>query len=215
MITARDVAFRYPGPDGFALDLPALDVGSGEHVACVGRSGIGKTTLVHLLTGVLEPRSGSIICDDFDVTRASDAARRAWRLRRVGLVFQELELVPYLTGLENVLLPTLLGAADAGASGRARELAEALGVTHTLERKPARLSRGERQRLAICRALVMDPPIVIADEPTGSLDSASAAFALAALLGEARESGRTLLMVTHDDAVLDRFDRVVDLGADP
>ena len=214
-LEARGLRFTHAG-GAFTLALDAFSVRAGEAVACVGPSGCGKTTLLELLVGIRTPHAGEVRFGGDAISILPEAPRRRWRLRTAGLVFQELQLVESLSGLENVLLPHLLDARlgdRTAAQRRAEALAEALGVGHLLPRKIRRMSQGERQRLAVCRALVTEAPLLVADEPTGSLDRRSAAAVVDLLLQQVREAGRALLMTTHDPALLPRFDRVLDLGA--
>jgi putative ABC transport system ATP-binding protein len=214
-LEARGLRFTHAG-GRFSLALDAFSLRGGEAVACVGPSGCGKTTLLELLVGIRTPDEGEVRFGGEAISTRSDAARRRWRLRTAGLVFQELQLVESLSGLENVLLPHLLDASlgDRGAARRRAEaLAGALGVAHLLGRRIRRMSQGERQRLAVCRSLVTEAPLLVADEPTGSLDRGSAAAVVDLLLAAVREQGRALLMTTHDPSLLARFDRVLDLGA--
>jgi ABC-type lipoprotein export system ATPase subunit len=184
-----------------------LDVGAGELVAVVGRSGSGKSTLLHLLGGLDTPEAGTveIAGEPLDARRA-DAVRR----RRIGFVFQAFHLVPELTGEENVLLAARLPGAPRGSAERGRALIARLGVDHVAGGLPHELSGGEQQRLAIARALVNDPAVVLADEPTGNLDEASAAIVLD-LLRAIADDGRAVVVVTHEPDVVARADRVVAL----
>ncbi|MHC5027720.1 MAG: ABC transporter ATP-binding protein [Planctomycetota bacterium] len=212
VVSLRDVRFAY-GDGGFALDVPRLDIASGR-AACIGPSGSGKTTLVGLVAGITVPERGTVMVDGTTVSALPDAERRALRITRIGMVFQEFELLEYLTGLENILLPYSISPAlpaPGAARDRAMELASAMGIAPVVRRKPRRLSQGERQRVAICRALVTEPSLVICDEPTGNLDPASAARTLDLLFEQVSARGATLLMVTHNHAILDRFDRVIDI----
>jgi len=219
-IRVADLRHRHPGAAA-ALELGSFDVPAGAAWACIGPSGCGKTTLLHLLAGILEVQTGRVEALGADLSPGSrlarsEAARRSWRLRHVGLVFQELELLEHLTLEENVLLPWLaggLGPVDAALRDRARALLADVGLSAHLGRRPARLSQGERQRGAVCRALATRPPLLLADEPTGNLDPTSAAHVVDLLLDAARQGGATLLVVTHDRTRLDRFDHVLDLGA--
>jgi putative ABC transport system ATP-binding protein len=200
MLHLTDLNFRY-GDAGFALRIDDLRVAAGESVALVGPSGSGKTTLLHLVAGILTPEAGRVEVAGQDLGGLDDGARRAFRVRRIGLVFQEFELLDYLSVLDNVLLPYRIHPAlrlDAAARERARELAERLGIGDKLGRPPRQLSQGERQRAAVCRALVTGPPLLLADEPTGNLDPANKQRVLDALFELAAESGATLLTVTHD-----------------
>lgn len=219
MVELRDVRFAYrpePGADAvFALHVDRLRIERSQRVACIGPSGSGKTTLINLITGILTPTAGSIRLDRHDMDALSDAARRAVRISTVGMVFQSFELLDYLTAEQNILLPYAINPVlrlDTAARDRARNLARSMGIEHVLRRRPERLSQGERQRVAICRALVVDPLLVIGDEPTGNLDPTTADRILDLLFAQTEERGATLLMVTHNHGLLDRFDAVVDVG---
>lgn len=215
VIAAHGLRFAYPG-DGFRLRVETLRIPVGAHAACIGPSGCGKTTLINLLTGIVAPDAGRIELCGQAITDLSEDARRALRIRRVGLVFQEFELLDYLTAYENILLPYYVAAdmpADGAARERARSIATAMGVASTLRRRPGRLSQGERQRIAVCRALVTQPDLIVCDEPTGNLDPASTARTLDLLFAQAAAHDATLLVVTHNHALLDRFDRVIDMSA--
>ena len=212
----RNVTFRRRESAGdaapFELNVANLALGAGEAVACIGPSGAGKTTLVHLFAGILSPDSGEVTLAGQRLDRFGERERRAQRASQVGLVFQEFELLDYLSALDNMLLPIRLGRGDLSAArDRAHELAESLGVKGLLRRVPQRLSQGERQRVAIARALIASPALVLCDEPTGNLDPKTAGSVLELLLAQAKERNAALLMVTHDHSLLDRFDRVVDV----
>jgi ABC-type lipoprotein export system ATPase subunit len=212
MISLSRVSFRYPSGD-FVLEVPELDIAAGEQVAVIGPSGSGKTTLLDLMAGISVPASGSVVVDGVDLATLADASRRDLRVRRIGLVFQELELLDYLSVLDNVLLPYRINATldlTRPARDRAVELAREMGLDGKLGRLPGQLSQGERQRVAVCRALVPGPPVLLADEPTGNLDPANKGRVLDLLLGRARAARSTLVAVTHDHGLLGRFDRVVE-----
>ena len=215
LATLRDIRFRHRGGP-FAMSIGRFELARGEAVACVGPSGCGKTTLLEILVGIRRPDAGSIGVDGVPLHALAEKALRAWRLRHVGLVFQDLRLLESLSALENILLPyhldRTLGDLDAAAL-RARDLARSMGIDSMLGRKPRRLSQGERQRVAVCRALVAEPTLVAADEPTGSLDPDTARRAVDLLLDAVRTRGQTLFMVTHDHTLLERFDRVVEMRA--
>ncbi len=214
MIHLADVRFGY-GAGAFALAIDELAIERGQRVACIGPSGAGKTTLVHLIAGILAPERGTIDVAGARVSGLSEAARRALRLTRIGMVFQELELLEYLSALDNILLPHHLARelhVDDAARARATELATATGIAELLPRRPRSLSQGERQRVAIARALVTAPSLVLCDEPTGNLDPDTAGQILDLLFAQAERADATLLMVTHDHSTLDRFDRVVDMA---
>jgi ABC-type lipoprotein export system ATPase subunit len=192
------------------LDGAAIEARAGELVAVVGRSGSGKSTLLHLLGALDRPDAGTIEV----VGRRVDGRpeRELTRLRRehVGFVFQFFHLVPELTGEENVLLPTRLPGSARDAPARGRALIDRLGLNGAAARLPHELSGGEQQRLAVARALVHDPPLVLADEPTGNLDAESGAAVLALLRGAA-DDGRAVVLVTHDEAATGAADRVLRL----
>jgi len=208
------VRFRYPAAE-FELNVPAFELKPGELVACIGTSGIGKSTLLALLAGILQPAVGTIELGGQDLGALGEEARRKLRLREVGLVFQEFELLDHLSVRENILLPYLVSrvlALDDEARERMLALATSAGIEALLERHPRELSMGERQRVAICRALITRPSVVLADEPTGNLDPTTSQRVLELLIGEVRASGASLVMVTHDYSLLDSLDRVVDLA---
>ncbi len=215
MIQLDNVTFAYPhGP--FRLHTPSLRVERGERIALVGPSGAGKTTLLSLIAGILRPDEGTIRAGGVELNRLSDAARRAWRISKIGLIFQELELLEYLTVRENVCLPYRINRAmrlTRDVRKAVDELAEAVGVGRLLGRYPHRLSQGERQRVAVCRALITRPELILADEPTGNLDPDNSRKIIQLILDRATVSNATVLVVTHDHSLLDRFDRVVNIRA--
>ncbi|MCB1236189.1 MAG: ABC transporter ATP-binding protein [Verrucomicrobiae bacterium] len=209
----ENVLFRYPG-ESFALRLPALAIDSGEALGIVGPSGCGKTTLLRLIAGILQPAAGRIEVAGECVSGLAFAARQRFRIARIGLVFQEFELLDYLDVLDNVLLPYRIASVlemDDAARGRAEALLESTGVSALRNRFPGELSQGERQRVALCRALVTRPGVILADEPTGSLDPENQARGISLMRESAAAAGATLVMVTHDHDSLDGFDRVVAL----
>jgi ABC-type lipoprotein export system ATPase subunit len=193
------------------LDGVDLEVERGELVAVLGRSGSGKSTLLHLLGGLDRPDGGSITVAGDSLVGCSERALTRIRLRRIGFVFQSFQLVEELSGAENVLLPTRLAGAPAGGARRARELIGELGVQAVAGHLPHELSGGEQQRFAIARALVNEPALVLADEPTGNLDS-SAAADLLALLRDLTAQGRAVVMVTHEHDVAAAADRVLEMA---
>lgn len=214
MIAVENLVFHHPHST-FTLRVPSLRVGRGERVALTGPSGSGKTTLLNLIAGILLPDQGVIRVGEAEPARLGDAGRRAFRARSLGLVFQDLQLLEYLGVGENILLPCRINPAlkpGPAARARARELARRTGIEHRWEHRPARLSQGEQQRVALCRALVARPPCVLADEPTASLDPAAKLRVLDLLFEECAQTGASLLMVTHDAALAGRFDRAIALG---
>ncbi|MBF9235150.1 ABC transporter ATP-binding protein [Microvirga alba] len=191
------------------LDVPALHIPSGARIALTGPSGAGKTTLLHLLAGIGRPSHGMIRWGNLDLAGLTESARDRWRRQEIGLVFQDFHLIPELSILDNILLPLTFGAA-----GRTREfaqraiaLSERMGLPNP-HRRAAVLSRGEQQRVAMARALLQDPAILLADEPTASLDAATGETLGTLLLDAARERGATLVVVTHDPHLISRLDTV-------
>ncbi len=212
MISIRQLAFDY-GAGDFSLFVPELSTDRGQTVAIVGPSGSGKTTLLNLIAGILLPRSGDLTMAGISPGNLDDRQRREYRIANIGLVFQEFELLEYLTVLDNILLPYRLSKAlplTAEVRKRAVSLATETGIEKHLARYPERLSQGERQRVAICRAVVTEPGLLLADEPTGNLDPANKDNVLDILFDYVSRSGATLVAVTHDHDVLNRFERVVD-----
>ncbi|MDJ1018479.1 MAG: ABC transporter ATP-binding protein [Paracoccaceae bacterium] len=214
MIDVDDLRFAYAG-GGFELSIPRLAVAPGEKVAVVGPSGTGKTTLLNLLSGIAVADAGRLIVDGADLGALSDKERRAFRANRIGFVFQNFALLDYLTARENILYPYRIGSGlrlDDTVRERAGVLAEACGLEGKVGRRPAALSQGEQQRVAICRALVTEPALILADEATGNLDPDTKTLILDLLFERADAADATLLAVTHDHELLSRFDRVVDFA---
>ena len=212
-IQVQRLRFGYPG--GFSLDVPAFAVAAGESVALTGISGSGKTTLLHLVAGILAAEAGEIQVAGLDVAGLTHEERQDLRILRLGLVFQEFELLEYLSVFENVLLPYRLSPLlEAGPEvrSRAQSLLEAMGIGDKASRSPDQLSQGERQRVAVCRALVTEPAVLLGDEPTANLDPGHRDHVLGSMLEYGRRSGTPVLVVTHDHEVLDRFDRVMDIS---
>ncbi len=190
------------------LEDASLEIQGGEVVAVVGRSGSGKSTLLHLLGGLERADAGQIAVAGQRIDRLRERELTRLRGRAIGFVFQFFHLVPELTGAENVELPARLPGAPAGALRRARALVEQLELGHVADRLPHELSGGEQQRFAVARALVHDPPLVLADEPTGNLDPEAARTVLG-LLRAAADEGRAVLLVTHEAAATAIADRVL------
>ncbi len=212
MIEIDNLKFTY-GQGVFCLYVPQLEITAGQRTVVIGPSGSGKTTLLHLMAGILSPDRGSVRVDGQDLTSQSDVARRNFRVRRVGMVFQQFELLEYLSVLENMLLPYRINRTltlDPAVRENVHALAENVGISTLLQRYPDQLSQGERQRVAVCRALVTQPSIILADEPTGNLDPRTGDTIVRLILDQAEATGATVLMVTHDHSLLDRFDRVID-----
>jgi len=212
-IEISDLTFRY-GAHGFELGIPRLSVTGGEHVAVVGASGCGKTTLAYLLSGIYVPLSGSVRVGEQCISGMSDVERRNFRISNIGFIFQEFELLEYLCVEENIVLPYFVNSAlEFGKAVRERAcaLAVSVGLGDKLRRYPGELSQGEKQRLAICRALVTDPNIIMADEPTGNLDAGNTDSIMQLIRELAKERGATFMMITHEHGLLEQFDRVIDL----
>jgi putative ABC transport system ATP-binding protein len=200
-IQLTDVVKTYPlGAGEFvAIDHIDLTVAPGEFVAVVGRSGSGKTTLLNLLAGIDRPTSGTVRVAGADLGGLSESGLAAWRGRTIGLVFQFFQLLPTLTVIENVMLPMDFARTIPAAArrDRARRLLERMGVGDQADKVPATLSGGQQQRAAIARALANEPPILLADEPTGNLDSATA-DAVLRLFADLNADGQTIVVVTHE-----------------
>jgi len=215
MIEIRDLRFAY-GEGGFELHVERLSVSDGQRVCWIGPSGCGKTTLLHLVAGINSPAAGQVETCGQDLTALRDAARRDFRIANMGLVFQDFALLDYLSLLENILLPFRINRSlrlESEVRDRARQLAADVGLGDMVSRRPNQLSQGERQRVAVCRALVANPKLLLADEPTANLDPGNAARVLDMLDGYAAKQAATLVVVTHDRDVLSRFDQTIDASA--
>ena len=213
MIDVVDVSRRYEGGQA-ALDHLSLQVAEGECLALLGPSGSGKSTLLNLIAGLDRPSEGTVTVGGTRVDRLGEAAAARYRRATIGLVFQFFNLIDDLTVADNVLLPAqIAGRPAAPARRRAHELLETLGIDRHADAYPGRLSGGERQRVAVARALMNRPPLLLADEPTGALDTASGAE-VRKLLVDLHADGQTIVLVTHDEvlaaAVATRTVRLVD-----
>ena len=214
MLVLDRVRKEYPTPaeplvvlDGVQLELPA-----GESLAITGPSGCGKSTLLHIVGALDEPTSGTVELGDVDPHGLPERELAAFRNREVGFVFQEHHLLPQLSVIENVLVPTLVaGGATASARDWARELLDRVGLPHRLDHLPAELSGGERQRVAVARALIHRPALLLCDEPTGNLDRASALSVVELLLELHRELANILVVVTHSVELAGRLARHAEL----
>ena len=212
MLAVRGLAKRWPG-GAILFENLDVEVAAGELVAIVGESGAGKSTLLNALAGLDRADSGSIVVAGTSVGVLDDDALARWRRAHVGFVFQQFHLLPYLSVGENVALPLLLnGVPSAARAARASELLARVGLAGREDRKPGSLSGGEMQRVAIARAVAHKPRLVLADEPTGNLDEASAAEALALLRDAVKGEGAAGLLVTHSEAAAAVADRVLRLA---
>jgi putative ABC transport system ATP-binding protein len=212
MIRVRDVVMRLPsgGRALTILDGITLDVAAGEVCGITGPSGSGKSTLLGLVAGLDRPSSGSIVVAGVDITRLDEDALARFRRATLGYVFQSYHLIPTLTAVENVAVPLEIAGAP-NALARARALLDDVGLADRAHHYPVQLSGGEQQRAALARAVSLDPSLLLADEPTGNLDSATGARIIELLLELKRRRGSTLVLVTHDEALARHADRVVTL----
>jgi putative ABC transport system ATP-binding protein len=184
-----------------------LEIPTGQFAAIMGPSGSGKSTLLGLIAGLDSPTSGQVLLDGQDITRLSEDEMALLRGRKIGFVFQSYHLIPTLTAEENVLLPMELAGQDGGGLARARELLDRVGVRGRHDHYPVQLSGGEQQRVALARAFALRPSILLADEPTGNLDTATGRAVLELLLAQNREQGATLVLVTHEESLANSADR--------
>ncbi|MBQ5594654.1 MAG: ABC transporter ATP-binding protein [Alistipes sp.] len=208
MIEVRNIVKRFGSLE--VLHGVSLDIADREIVSIVGQSGAGKTTLLQIIGSLLKADSGEVTIDGVALSSLGDDALSAFRNSHIGFIFQSYQLLPEFTALENVMMPMLIaGGKRSDAELRARELLMMVGMSHREEHKPEALSGGEQQRVAIARALMMRPSVVLADEPTGNLDS-STREEIESLFIELRDrTGQTFVIVTHDEALAAKSDRVI------
>jgi putative ABC transport system ATP-binding protein len=218
MIKIEELAFSYRGlgpgsSSSFGMRVKEFDVLSGASTALVGPSGSGKTTLLGLIAGILRADSGSIQVNDQAITNFNDGELGRFRIRSVGQVFQSFELLNYLTVTENVMLPWYIvgNGPKVDIRMRAVNLLRGVGLESKLGTMPGQLSQGEQQRVAVCRAMLNNPSVLLADEPTGNLDKENKQNVVDLLVDQARRHNSTLLMVTHDESLLGKFDAVLDM----
>lgn len=217
MIEIENLEFAWPG-SSFRLAIESLTIALGEKLAVIGPSGSGKTTLLNLLAGIETANQGSVSVLDTELKMLSDPERRDFRSSNIGFVFQQFELLEYLNVKENIELPFLINQNLAAEKSRLADdetisqLAAAMGIADKLLRYPRKLSQGEKQRVAICRALVTQPKLILADEPTGNLDPSNKHRTLELLFEQAERNGQTLIVVTHDMSIVDGFDRTIDFS---
>lgn len=215
IISVKNLKRSYTQPDNPQAKIEVLkhidlDIGEGEFVGIMGKSGGGKTTLLKILGLIDRPTSGEVFFEgqntnDLWVDELADIRRR-----KIGFVFQDFRLMEGLTGKENIFLPAIIDKrSESEMTAHIEKYAPILGITHLLEKKPAYMSIGERQRVAICRALINDPKVILADEPTGNLDSASGEVVMDIFNLIHQELGKTIVMITHDNDLMERFSRLV------
>ena len=212
MIRIQSLNFHYPNGE-FNLNIPDFSVTKGSKVAVIGPSGSGKTTLLNLISGILTPKKGSISVNEAQVSGLDDKGRRDFRITNIGFVFQDFDLLDYLSIMDNILHPYRITDAltlNKEVQSRAATLAQQMGIGTMLKRHANDLSHGEKQRAAICRALLPYPKLILSDEATGNLDPDNKTRILDLLFKSVEEHEATLLAVTHDYELLKRFDRIVD-----
>lgn len=212
MITVQHLSMRLTagGRPVTILDDVTLEIPSKQTVAVTGPSGSGKSTLLGLMAGLDRPTAGSIMLDGIEITSLSESRMAGFRRAKIGYIFQSFHLIPTLTALENVLVPLEL-AGNGAARGQAIELLETVGLGNRIDHYPVQLSGGEQQRVAVARAFACRPPILLADEPTGNLDSHTGRHIMDLILALHRDYGTTLVLVTHDPAVATLMHRVIAL----
>lgn len=209
----RDVAFRWPGPDGFSLTCPDLTVPKGQSVLLLGASGSGKSTLLSLICGIVMADRGAVTVNGTELATLGAGARDRFRAEEIGLIFQQFNLLPYASVQDNILLPLRFAPRRRKRSKgvpEALRLCSALGLPDGITRQSAgRLSVGQQQRVAVARALIGAPPLIIADEPTSALDAEAQGSFLELLFDQIAQTGSSLLMVSHDPRIAARFDQVI------
>ena len=217
IIDLKDVRFRWPGRTPFAISVPNLSVREGEAVLLLGESGSGKSTLLSLICGTILADSGIVSVSGTDLATLPSGKRDRFRAETIGVIFQQFNLLPFGSVLDNIMLPLQFAperrARCSDARQKAKDLCRALGLPDGVETaKAASLSVGQQQRVAVARALIGSPPILIADEPTSSLDETSQASFLDLMFDQVRAQGSTLLMVSHDPRLAARFDRTIQMS---
>lgn len=217
ILQLKDVHYRWPGRATFGLSVPAFDVKAGETLLLLGESGSGKSTLLSLICGTITPQSGTICVADTNIGGLTAAKRDQFRAEHIGLIFQQFNLLPYASVYDNILLPLRFAPQRRQRVPHPKQdvqdLCSALGLpADVLTARAGQLSVGQQQRVAAARALIGAPPLIIADEPTSALDAATQTTFLDLLFGQTRANGSTLMMVSHDARLAERFDRVVTMS---
>lgn len=217
ILNLKDVRFDWSGRASFGISVPDFELQSGESVLLLGESGSGKSTLLSLICGTVTAQSGSVVVADTNIAQMSAGKRDQLRAEQIGLIFQQFNLLPYASVSDNILLPLRFApnrkARVSDPQGEAAKLCDELGLHDgVLSAMAGSLSVGQQQRVAAARALIGTPPLIIADEPTSSLDAATQATFLELLFAQSRAHGTTVLMVSHDARLADQFDRVVQMS---
>lgn len=217
ILSLKDVRYFWPGRASFGLDIPDFNIARTESVLLLGESGSGKSTLLSLICGTITAQSGTVSVSGTDIASLSAGRRDRFRAEQIGLIFQQFNLLPYASVLDNILLPLRFAPQRRAALQSPREKAEGLCLELGLPKdaiaaQAGTLSVGQQQRVAAARALIGAPPLIIADEPTSALDAATQATFLNLLFTQARTSGSTLLMVSHDARLAEHFDRVIQMS---
>jgi putative ABC transport system ATP-binding protein len=217
ILSLKDVRYRWPGRTSFGLDIPVFSIARSESVLLLGESGSGKSTLLSLICGTITPQAGSVTLSGTDIASLSAGKRDRFRAEQIGLIFQQFNLLPYASVLDNILLPLRFAPQRRARAGSAADTAKSLCIDLGLPQdaiaaQAGTLSVGQQQRVAAARALIGAPPLIIADEPTSALDAATQATFLNLLFAQARASGSTFLMVSHDARLGTHFDRMVQMS---
>ena len=212
MVALENVFFQYPDSE-FQLNIDNLSFEQGSKTAIIGTSGYGKTTMLNIIAGIITPQKGSVKVNDQIINKLEDAERRNFRIQRIGFIFQDFKLIPYLNVMDNILLPYRINSSismNNETLQSAVSIAEELGIKDKMKKYPSKLSQGERQRVAICRALLNRPSLILADEPTGNLDPENKKKIMDILFDSVDKFKATLITVTHDHDMLRGFDRTID-----
>lgn len=214
MINIKDLIFRYPN-SYFELNIPQLRIDNREHCCIIGASGSGKTTIINIMAGILKPVSGSVCVNNIEINRKHDKEIRHFRIRHIGYIFQNFALIDYLNVEDNILFPYYIGY-GLNITDRVRDrlifILERLQISNLRKRHPEYLSQGEKQRVSIARALIINPKIIIGDEPTGNLDINTTKIIMNLIMDMAKEFQATLIFVTHNVLLAEKFDRVIDMN---
>jgi putative ABC transport system ATP-binding protein len=217
ILRLKDVHYHWSGLNAFGLTIPDFQIKRGETILLLGESGSGKSTLLSLICGTIAPQSGQILVDDVNLATLSNSKRDRFRGDQIGLIFQQFNLLPYASVLDNILLPLRFSPSRKAKVDNPKitavQLCDALELPHgVIDKQAGTLSVGQQQRVAAARALIGAPPLIIADEPTSALDAATQTVFLELLFNQASANGSTLLMVSHDARLADQFDRVVQIA---